>query len=181
MRRSSRRPLENAVRMPPVRYVERLPRPAHPSKLFNPIERPSTISGRTVTRAAVSLRVSSPLITIGALSTGPSGRRLSSIRGVWTKVAMEQIEALLRERSLRRGLRSGPVIRSCERSERLAKDGGEGGIRTLSARLDSVSYRFCNATIAVNAVVAEAPCTRLHHGSPREANPTVVRRAGCER
>ena len=130
MRRSSRRPLENAVRMPPVRYVERLPRPAHPSKLFNPIERPSTISGRTVTRAAVSLRVSSPLITIGALSTGPSGRRLSSIRGVWTKVAMEQIEALLRERSLRRGLRSGPVIRSCERSERLAKDGGEGGIRT---------------------------------------------------
>jgi len=45
-------------------------------------------------------------------------RRLSPIRSVWTKVAMEEIEALLRGRSLRSGLRSGPVIRSCERSKR---------------------------------------------------------------
>ena len=55
-----------------------------------------------------------------------------------------------------------PAIRSRERSERLAKDGGEGGIRTLSGPLDSVSYRFHNASIAVNAGDAGAPCTWLH-------------------
>ena len=45
---------------------------------------------------------------------------------------------------------------------RRAKDGGEGGIRTPQDPLDSVSYRFHNAGIAMNATVAVAPCTLLH-------------------
>ena len=42
------------------------------------------------------------------------------------------------------------------------RSGGEGGIRTLSGPLDSVSYRFHNADIAADASVAVAPCTLLH-------------------
>src|SRR5262249_46837393 len=41
-------------------------------------------------------------------------------------------------------------------------DGEEGGIRTLSSRLNSVSYRFKIANVAVNASDAVAPCTLLH-------------------
>ena len=40
-------------------------------------------------------------------------------------------------------------------------DGGEGGIRTRQDPFDSVSYRFYNAAIAVDASGAVAPCTRL--------------------
>jgi hypothetical protein len=61
---------------------------------------------------------------------------------------------------------------------RRAKGGGEGGIRTLSAPLKSVSYRFYNADDAVNARVAVAPCTLLHAGARRQArtlSPTVAR------
>ena len=56
-----------------------------------------------------------------------------------------------------------PAIRSRERSERLAKDGGEGGIRTRQDPLEPVCYRFYNADVTVNASVAWrlAPdCTR---------------------
>ena len=49
--------------------------------------------------------------------------------------------------------------------------GGKGGIRTRQDPLDSVSYRFHNATVAVNAGDAVAPCTPLHAGS------TVTERA----
>ena len=40
--------------------------------------------------------------------------------------------------------------------------GGERGIRTHPDPLNSVSYRFYNATLAVNASLAVAPCTLLH-------------------
>jgi len=42
------------------------------------------------------------------------------------------------------------------------KAGGEGGIRTRHVSVDSASYRFHNATHAVNASDAVAPCTLLH-------------------
>jgi hypothetical protein len=41
-------------------------------------------------------------------------------------------------------------------------DGGEGGIRTRHDPLESVTYRFHNARVAVNASDAVAPCTLLH-------------------
>ena len=40
--------------------------------------------------------------------------------------------------------------------------GGESGIRSLAPLLESVSYRFHNATVAVNASDAVAHCTPLH-------------------
>ena len=40
--------------------------------------------------------------------------------------------------------------------------GGEGGIRTRQDTVDSVSYRIHNATIAADATIAVASCTRLH-------------------
>ena len=42
-------------------------------------------------------------------------------------------------------------------------NGGEGGIRTLSAPLESVTYRFYGADVAAGADLAVAPCTTLHH------------------
>ena len=45
---------------------------------------------------------------------------------------------------------------------RAEADGGEGGIRTRQDLVDSARYRFNAATVAVNASVAVAPCTRLH-------------------
>ena len=44
------------------------------------------------------------------------------------------------------------------------QDGGEGGIRTPQDSLESVSYRFDNADIAMNASVGVGPCTPLHAG-----------------
>ena len=44
------------------------------------------------------------------------------------------------------------------------QSGGEGGIRTQQDSLDSASYRFHNARLAVNAGDAVAPCTLLHGG-----------------
>jgi hypothetical protein len=41
------------------------------------------------------------------------------------------------------------------------QDGGESGIRTLAPLLDSVSYRFHNARIAVDARDTVAPCPPL--------------------
>jgi hypothetical protein len=52
--------------------------------------------------------------------------------------------------------------------------GGEGGIRTRQDRLDSVSYRFYNAGIAVDASDAVAPCTRLHPRPSLEPDNTAV-------
>jgi hypothetical protein len=49
--------------------------------------------------------------------------------------------------------------RSRERSRRLAKVGGDGGIRTRQDSVDSVSCRLDVASIAVNARVTVAPCT----------------------
>ena len=43
-------------------------------------------------------------------------------------------------------------------------DGGESGIRTLPPPLDSASYRFQSASVAVNAGDAVAHCTPLHAG-----------------
>jgi hypothetical protein len=43
-----------------------------------------------------------------------------------------------------------------------AEIGGERGIRTQDGPLESASYRFHNAMVAVDASVAVAPCTRLH-------------------
>src|SRR5262245_51793698 len=54
-------------------------------------------------------------------------------------------------------------------------DGGEGGIRTLSGPLDSVSYRFYNADIAVNAGDAVAPCPLLP--APRASFRRTAKRA----
>ena len=51
--------------------------------------------------------------------------------------------------------------RSRERGERLAKFGGESGIRTLPPPLESVSYRIHDATVAVDASDAVAPCPPL--------------------
>jgi hypothetical protein len=42
--------------------------------------------------------------------------------------------------------------------------GGEGGIRTHEDYLDSVTYRFYNARIAVDAMDAVAPCPLLPAG-----------------
>ena len=43
--------------------------------------------------------------------------------------------------------------------------GGEGGIRTQPALVDSASCRFHVANIAVNASVAVAPCPQLPAGN----------------
>ena len=48
----------------------------------------------------------------------------------------------------------------------------EGRVRTRQDALHSVSYRFCNAVIAVNASVAVTPCTLLHARS-RRPRPSV--------
>ena len=51
--------------------------------------------------------------------------------------------------------------------------GGEGGSRTLSDLLDSVSCRFHIARVAVDAKDAVAPCTLLHADrAPRTRPPT---------
>lgn len=52
-----------------------------------------------------------------------------------------------------------------EHLQPLEGTGGESGIRTLTLSLDSVSYRFHNAMIAVDASDAVAHCTPLHAGS----------------
>jgi hypothetical protein len=56
------------------------------------------------------------------------------------------------------------------KSVRLLRDliGGERGIRTLAVLLESASYRFCNARVAIAAGVAVAPCTLLHAGRVSE-------------
>ena len=56
-----------------------------------------------------------------------------------------------------------------------AFSGGEGGIRTLSRPLESVTYRFYNAAIAMNASIAAAPCTWLHPVGNRRAAPPSIR------
>jgi hypothetical protein len=48
-----------------------------------------------------------------------------------------------------------------ERHERRFMDGGESGIRTFPDPMESVTYRFHEATVAVNASVAVAHCTPL--------------------
>jgi hypothetical protein len=59
--------------------------------------------------------------------------------------------------------------------------GGEGGIRTQQDLLDSLSYRFHNASVAVNARSAVAPCTLLHAGRVYKCMPlTDSRKAGTE-
>jgi hypothetical protein len=51
------------------------------------------------------------------------------------------------------------------------RTGGESGIRTHGPPLDSASCRFHNATLAVNASDAVAPCTGLHRrGSAGEGD-----------
>ena len=47
-------------------------------------------------------------------------------------------------------------------TRRRAEVGGEGGIRTLSGSLESVTYRNHVAGVARNASVAVAPCALLH-------------------
>jgi hypothetical protein len=48
-------------------------------------------------------------------------------------------------------------------------DGGESGIRTLVGPLESVTYTFNNARVAVDASDAVAPCTGLHRPSTHHA------------
>jgi hypothetical protein len=50
----------------------------------------------------------------------------------------------------------------------------EGRVRTRQDALHSVSYRFCNAVIAVNASVAVTPCTLLHAIARAVAAPTAL-------
>lgn len=50
---------------------------------------------------------------------------------------------------------------------RAKEDGEEGGIRTLSDRVDSVSCRIPDAEVAENASDAVVPCTLLHAESVR--------------
>ena len=77
--------------------------------------------------------------------------------------------------NLRETLVTRPANRTRERSERLAKVGGEGGIRTHHDPLDSVSCRFYSAAIAVNARDAVAPCTGLHrHRSSAAGRPGAL-------
>jgi hypothetical protein len=45
--------------------------------------------------------------------------------------------------------------------------GGEGGIRTLSAPVESVTYRFQLAGVAVDASDAAGPCSILPDGRPQ--------------
>jgi hypothetical protein len=60
--------------------------------------------------------------------------------------------------------------------ERAAVDGGESGIRTLAAPLDSVSYRFHIARVAVDASDVVAPCTGLHRArGERDGNSGALR------
>jgi hypothetical protein len=51
--------------------------------------------------------------------------------------------------------------------------GGKSGIRTLAAPLDSVSCRFHNARVAVDARIAVAPCPLLPAG-PRSQTRHIV-------
>ena len=56
------------------------------------------------------------------------------------------------------------------------QNGGESGIRTLPTPLDSVTYRFHNARVAVDARVAVAPCTGLHRArGERDGNSGALR------
>jgi hypothetical protein len=57
-------------------------------------------------------------------------------------------------------------------------DGGEGGIRTLSGPVDSVTYRFHVAACAMNAAAAAAPCTPLHP-APWVSDPIRVGRGSA--
>ena len=74
---------------------------------------------------------------------------------------------------------ASPSSRSGERGE----NGGEGGIRTRSTPLDSISYRFHFAGNARNASNAVAPCTPLHAvrvGHRRWKAPVVQHPLGRE-
>ena len=78
-----------------------------------------------------------------------------------------------------------PANRSRERSERLAKVGGESGIRTPPRLADSVIYRLHKAGGAGNASDVVAPCPRLparmRSGSVRfRASLMAVACVGCE-
>jgi hypothetical protein len=77
-----------------------------------------------------------------------------------------------------------PANRSRERSERLAKVGGGSGIRTPAPPVDSVSYRFHNAGVAVNANDAVAPCpllpARMRFGSRALLLVVCVRSTGAQ-
>src|SRR4029077_18905712 len=52
---------------------------------------------------------------------------------------------------------------------------GEGGIRTRQDPVDSVTYRFYDDSITVNASVAVAPCTLLHARSLDGSTPLHTR------
>ena len=96
-----------------------------------------------------------------------------------TLATLAASEDILRMRSQERW----PAIRSRERSERLAKDGGEGGIRTRSAPVESATYRTHVADSAMNPGAAVAHCPPLpgvNHGhccSPCETTDAVVKPA----
>jgi hypothetical protein len=59
--------------------------------------------------------------------------------------------------------------------------GGEGGIRTLSVPLDSVSYRSHIAVDAVPARAAVAPCTLSHAGGLDCRHLSAPRKCGATR
>lgn len=55
--------------------------------------------------------------------------------------------------------RSSRGIQARAKVDEVSEIGGEGGIRSLPAPLESVTYGFHVAEDAVNAVPAVAPCT----------------------
>ena len=79
---------------------------------------------------------------------------------------------------------AGGAPKACRRVPEISLDvtrlseaeesGGEGGIRTLSGPLESASYRFHSARVAVNASDAVAPCTWLHHTDERRAASSSI-------
>jgi hypothetical protein len=58
--------------------------------------------------------------------------------------------------------RENPACSQSDRKQRIGF-GGEGGIRTRSPPVDSVTYRHHVAVAPIRASVAAAPCTPLHH------------------
>jgi hypothetical protein len=68
-------------------------------------------------------------------------------------------------RAARDGSRAKPENDLNRHGRARARGGGEGGIRTLTRPLDSVTGRCHSADVAVNASDAVAPCPRLPAGS----------------
>ena len=102
------------------------------------------------------------------MEQGQPSRAIPEIAPVLACLAQQE-----KARSGRKGTRTPAYVYKLLICLELA--GGEGGIRTLSDHVDSVSYRTHNATVAVNASDAVVPCTLLHASLTGMLRPGATR------